>query len=179
MGNGSERSFGHSATPVSTDDVVRVVSRALSERAARLHRPPGSAGPSCMGRCGRERPGPDPAWRSECAVAHRHGSPPSLPLRGALRLPPPLRRLLAGVVGVFVLAAVISGGAVAAALAEGSHRRRGHAVDLVDATVTAAPVVPCRSALPGVALVCRDVTARPQERAGKGPVDHPGYHGES
>src|SRR5215213_3514838 len=36
----------------------------------------------------------------------------------------------------------------------------GTPVDLVDATVTAAPVVPCRSALPGVALVCRDVTAR-------------------
>lgn len=37
MGNGSERSPGHSAKPVSPDDVVRVVSRALSERAARLH----------------------------------------------------------------------------------------------------------------------------------------------
>jgi uncharacterized membrane protein len=36
----------------------------------------------------------------------------------------------------------------------------GTPVDLVNATVTAAPVVPCRSALPGVDLVCRDVTAR-------------------
>ena len=36
----------------------------------------------------------------------------------------------------------------------------GTPVDLVDATVVAAPVVPCRSALPGVALTCRDVTAR-------------------
>ena len=36
----------------------------------------------------------------------------------------------------------------------------GTPVDLVNATVTAAPVVPCRSALPGVDLVCHDVTAR-------------------
>ncbi|MDQ3896234.1 MAG: YibE/F family protein [Actinomycetota bacterium] len=36
----------------------------------------------------------------------------------------------------------------------------GTPVDLVDATVVAAPVVPCHSALPGVALTCRDVTAR-------------------
>lgn len=37
MGNGPERSSAHSATPVSTADVVRVVSRALTERTARLH----------------------------------------------------------------------------------------------------------------------------------------------
>lgn len=36
----------------------------------------------------------------------------------------------------------------------------GTPVDLVDATVTAAPAVPCRSGLPGAELVCRDVTAR-------------------
>jgi hypothetical protein len=33
-------------------------------------------------------------------------------------------------------------------------------VDLVDATVVAAAAVPCRSALPGPNLTCRDVTAR-------------------
>jgi len=44
----------------------------------------------------------------------------------------------------------------------------GTPVDLVDATVTAAPAVPCRSALPGVALVCRDVSARLDEGPEKG-----------
>ena len=36
MGTGSEGHFGHRATPVSADDVVRVVSRALAERPSRL-----------------------------------------------------------------------------------------------------------------------------------------------
>jgi len=36
MGNGTDRSFGHRATPVSSDDVVRVVSRALSEGTRRI-----------------------------------------------------------------------------------------------------------------------------------------------
>lgn len=36
MVNGPDRSSGHQATPVSVDDVVRVVSRALSERPWRL-----------------------------------------------------------------------------------------------------------------------------------------------
>jgi hypothetical protein len=36
MVNGSDRSSGHQAIPVSADDVVRVVSRALSERPWRL-----------------------------------------------------------------------------------------------------------------------------------------------
>src|SRR5215213_1584162 len=44
----------------------------------------------------------------------------------------------------------------------------GTPVDLVNATVTAAPVVPCRSALPGVALVCREVTARLESGPEKG-----------
>ena len=35
-GSGAAPSPGHEATPVSTDDVVRVVSRALSERPWRL-----------------------------------------------------------------------------------------------------------------------------------------------
>ncbi|MGH9266527.1 MAG: YibE/F family protein, partial [Acidimicrobiales bacterium] len=81
-----------------------------------------------------------------------------------LRLPPPLRRLLAGVVGIFVVATVAglivlwpppSGSA-----AGGTGPDLGTPVDLVDGTVTAAPVVPCRSALPGVDLTCRDVTVR-------------------
>ncbi len=36
----------------------------------------------------------------------------------------------------------------------------GTPVDLVNATVTAAPVVPCQGGLPGVLLVCRDAVAR-------------------
>lgn len=39
---------------------------------------------------------------------------------------------------------------------------------LVDATVVAAPVVPCQSALPGVRLTCRDVTARLESGPEKG-----------
>jgi hypothetical protein len=35
-GSGAARSPGHQATPVSADDVVRVVNRALSERPWRL-----------------------------------------------------------------------------------------------------------------------------------------------
>ena len=81
-----------------------------------------------------------------------------------LFLPPPLRRLLAGVVGLFVVATLL-GLVVLWPPADGGVDRFGRPdlgtpVDLVDATVTAAPVVPCRSALPGVALTCRDVTAR-------------------
>ena len=36
MGTGSEGRYGHRATPVSADDVVRVVSQALAERPSRL-----------------------------------------------------------------------------------------------------------------------------------------------
>ena len=36
MTSGSASSFGHRATPVSADDVARVVSRALSQRTARI-----------------------------------------------------------------------------------------------------------------------------------------------
>ena len=93
-------------------------------------------------------------------VAHSHGSPPSSSA-GALRLPERLRRILAGAVGLFVAATVVG---VVVMWPPPTPRDRtgalGTRVDLVDATVTAAPVVPCRSALPGVALVCRDVTAR-------------------
>lgn len=37
MVKSADRSFGHSATPVSADDVVRVVRRALSEQTSRIH----------------------------------------------------------------------------------------------------------------------------------------------
>jgi hypothetical protein len=62
-----------------------------------------------------------------------------------LRLPEPLRRLLAGVVGAFVLATLV---ALVVLWPPPAPRDRtgglGTPVDLVDATVTAAPVVPCR-----------------------------------
>jgi uncharacterized membrane protein len=92
-------------------------------------------------------------------LAHTHGSPPTSD--PPLRLPEPLRRLLAGVVGAFLLATLIG---LVVLWPPPTPRDRtgglGTPVDLVNATVTAAPVVPCRSALPGVSLVCRDVTAR-------------------
>jgi len=69
--------------------------------------------------------------------------------------------LLAGVVGAFVLATVA--GLVVLWPPPAPRDRTGALgtkVDLFDATVTAAPIVPCRAALPGAALVCRDVTAR-------------------
>jgi uncharacterized membrane protein len=89
-----------------------------------------------------------------------------------LRLPPPLRRLLAGVVGAFLVSTLI--GVVVLwppaqeSLDRPSQVELGTPVTLVDATVTAAPVVPCRSALPGVALTCRAVTARLDEGPEKG-----------
>ncbi|MGI8984494.1 MAG: YibE/F family protein [Acidimicrobiales bacterium] len=89
-------------------------------------------------------------------MAHSHGSPSS-----SLRLPEPLRRALAGAVGVFVLATLV--GLVVLWPPPVPRDRTGGLgtpVDLVDATVTAAPAVPCRARLPGAALVCRDVTAR-------------------
>lgn len=79
-----------------------------------------------------------------------------------LRLPPTLRRWLAGVVGLFVLA-TIAGLVILWPPPSGSERPGldlGTPVDLVNGTVTAAPVVPCRSALPGFELTCRDVTVR-------------------
>ena len=93
-------------------------------------------------------------------MAHSHGSAPSSSA-DALRLPRPLRRALFGAVGLFILATLV--GLVALWPPPTPKDRSGGLgtpVDLVRATVTAAPVVPCRSALPGVALVCRDVTAR-------------------
>ncbi|HEX2046546.1 MAG TPA: YibE/F family protein [Acidimicrobiales bacterium] len=70
--------------------------------------------------------------------------------------------MLAGVVGAFAAATVI--GLVVLWPPSNTVRVAGEdlgtPVDLVDATVVAAPVVPCPSALPGVALTCRDVTAR-------------------
>lgn len=87
-----------------------------------------------------------------------------------LRLPPSLRRWLAGVVGVFVLA-TIAGLVMLWPPPSGSDRAGldlGTPVDLVDGTVTAAPVVPCRSALPGVDLTCRDVTVRLESGPEKG-----------
>jgi uncharacterized membrane protein len=78
-----------------------------------------------------------------------------------LRLPEPLRRALAMVVGVFVLATVA--GLIVLWPPPVPRDRTGGLgtpLDLVNATVTAAPEVPCRSGLPGAALVCRDATAR-------------------
>jgi hypothetical protein len=92
-------------------------------------------------------------------LGHTHGSSPSPDVQ--LRLPEPLRRLLAGVVGVFLLATLIGLVVLWPPATPRDHSAGlGTPVDLVNATVTAAPVVPCRSALPGVGLVCRDVTAR-------------------
>ncbi len=117
-----------------------------------------------MRRCVPGWPGPERRGRRggpghNGAVTHSHGSPPSS--GSPLRLPGPLRRLLAGVIGVFVLATVV--GLVVLWPPPTPKDRTGALgtkVDLFDATVTAAPAVPCRSAVPGVALVCRDVTAR-------------------
>jgi uncharacterized membrane protein len=92
-------------------------------------------------------------------LAHSHGSGSAS--SASLRLPEPLRRALAAVVGVFVLATVA--GLVVLWPPPVPRDRTGGLgtpVDLVNATVTAAPEVPCRSGLPGAALVCRDVTAR-------------------
>jgi len=95
-------------------------------------------------------------------LAHTHGPPPAS--AEPLRLPRPLRRLLVGVVGGFVMATLVG---LVVLWPPPSPRDRsaglGSPVELVDGTVTAAPVVPCRSALPGVALVCRDVTVRLDE----------------
>ncbi|MDP1804197.1 MAG: hypothetical protein Q8K72_03435, partial [Acidimicrobiales bacterium] len=92
-------------------------------------------------------------------MAHSHGPPPASD--APLRLPEPLRRLLGGVVGAYLLATLVG---LVVLWPPPTPRDRpgglGTPVDLVNATVTAAPVVPCRSALPGVDLVCRDVTAR-------------------
>ncbi len=70
--------------------------------------------------------------------------------------------MLAGAVGLFILATAI--GLVVLWPPSSSLRLSGEnlgtPVDLVDATVVAAPVVACPSALPGLSLTCRDVTAR-------------------
>lgn len=91
-------------------------------------------------------------------MAHSHGAGPE-PHGG--RLPPGPRRLLGAVVGAVVVATV---GAMVAMwpppIAEDRSPSLGTPVELYDATVTAAPVVPCSDALPGVALTCRDVQAR-------------------
>lgn len=92
-------------------------------------------------------------------MAHSHGNLSS----GDLRLPPPLRRALLGVVAAFVLAT--AAGLVVLWPPPG-HRAPnpdlGTPVQLVDGTVTAAPVVPCRTSLPGPNLTCRQVTVRLQ-----------------
>ncbi len=81
-----------------------------------------------------------------------------------LRLPAELRRVLAAVVGVFLLATVVGlvvlwpPATTSSRLGAGADL--GTPVDLVNATVLAAPAVPCQSAVPGTALTCREVTAR-------------------
>ena len=90
-------------------------------------------------------------------VPHDHGSVPF----ASGRLPDGLRRVLACVVGALVLATMV--GMVLLWPPPTVRDRRaglGTPVELVDGTVTAAPVVPCQSALPGVALTCRDVSVR-------------------
>lgn len=93
-------------------------------------------------------------------VAHSHGVSPSSSA-ASLRLPERLRRMVSVVVGVFVVATLVG---LVVLWPPPTPRDRsgglGTPVDLVTATVTDAPVVPCRSGLPGAALVCRDVTAR-------------------
>ena len=72
--------------------------------------------------------------------------------------------MLAAVVGALLAATLI--GLVVLWPPAGTSARLGRGADLgtpvslVNATVVAAPVVPCRSAVPGMALTCRDVTAR-------------------
>ncbi|MDQ4068040.1 MAG: YibE/F family protein, partial [Actinomycetota bacterium] len=90
---------------------------------------------------------------------------PSPDLRSSdLRLPAELRRVLVAVVAVFLLATVVGmvvlwpPATTSSRLGAGADL--GTPVDLVNATVLAAPAVPCRSGLPGAALTCRDVTAR-------------------
>ena len=111
--------------------------------------------------------------------------PSHLP-HGDLRLPAPLRRLLTAVVGGFV-ALTVAGVVVlwppprASGIGQAGRPDLGTPVQLVDATVTAAPVVACRSALPGVALICRAVCARLDSGPAQGEVrtlDIPERHGQ-
>lgn len=90
-------------------------------------------------------------------MAHSHGDLTSQDLR----LPPRLRRVLAAVVAGFVLATLV--GAVVLwppATRHGSNPDLGTPVDLVNATVTAAPIVPCNTGLNTLNVTCRKVTAR-------------------
>ena len=69
--------------------------------------------------------------------------------------------MLVGVVGALVLATVV--GLIVLwppPVAQDRTGGLGTPVDLVNATVTAAPVVPCQGGLPGALLVCRDAVAR-------------------
>ncbi|HEX2046689.1 MAG TPA: YibE/F family protein, partial [Acidimicrobiales bacterium] len=70
--------------------------------------------------------------------------------------------MLGGVVAAFVVATIV--GLVVLWPPSTTIRVGGEdlgtPVDLVDATVVAAPVVPCGSALPGMSVTCREVTAR-------------------
>jgi uncharacterized membrane protein len=81
-----------------------------------------------------------------------------------LRLPVELRRLLAAVVGLVVIATAAGLVALWPPASPGADRSGGFdlgtPVDLIDGRIVAAPVVPCSSALPGAALTCREVTVR-------------------
>ena len=108
------------------------------------------------------------------ALAHRHDELSS----GDLSLPPRLRRILVGAVGVVVVATLvglvvlwppstrtagIGGGAAVGG--GGESAGLGTPVTLVDGRVTGALVVPCVAGLPAANLVCRKVTVK----LGQGP----------
>lgn len=101
------------------------------------------------------RGGRHPRTGQNGRLAHDHGS--ALPVG---RLPSPLRWILTGVVALLVMTTLA--GLVLLWPPPPVHDRSGGLgtpVDLVNATVTAAPVVPCQGGLPGRTLVCRKVTA--------------------
>lgn len=100
-------------------------------------------------------------------MAHSHGNLSS----GDLSLPPRLRQILVAAVAAFVVATLV-GLVVLWPSGQPSDNRPaadlGTPVELINATVTAAPVVPCTTTLPGPALVCRSVKARLTQGPEKG-----------
>lgn len=92
-------------------------------------------------------------------LSHSHGSSQVSPPTG--RLPERLRWILGAVVGAFLLGSIA--GLVLLWPPPVAHDRSGGLgtpVDLVNATVTGAAVVPCQGGFPGATVVCREVVAR-------------------